>query len=308
MAAIDTVTAPTPLQRLDDVRLERAGVNLWIKRDDLIHPGIPGNKWRKLKHNLETARAQGADTLLTFGGAFSNHIFATANAGAVFGFRTIGLIRGERHEPLNPVLQHATDCGMELHYISRDEYRLKGTVDFQQGLARFGDHVHVLPEGGSNSLAVRGCAEIVAEVNMPFDVICCAVGTGGTLAGLIAGLSTSHRGSASALGVSTLKGGDFLCEDVRDLLIRADVDGSSVAWDIELTHHFGGFAKVKRPLIDFVNDFNQRHDFELDPIYTGKMMFALFDLIENGHWPAGSTIIAVHTGGVPRTHWASLLN
>jgi 1-aminocyclopropane-1-carboxylate deaminase len=306
VVVIDTATAPTPLQRLTDTRLERAGVTLWIKRDDLIHPGIPGNKWRKLKHNLEAARAQGADTLLTFGGAFSNHIYATANAGAAFGFRTIGLIRGERHDPLNPVLQHATNCGMELHYVSRDEYRLKHTAEFQRELARFGDHVYVLPEGGSNDLAVRGCAEIIDEIDMPFDAICCAVGTGGTLAGLIAGLS-SHRDSASALGVSALKGGGFLREDVRNLLARVE-SNSGVAWDIALDYHFGGFARVKRPLVEFVTEFNQQHDFELDPIYTGKMMFGLFDLIERGRWPSGSTVIAVHTGGAPRAHWASLLD
>lgn len=178
---------PSPVVEVRDERLSRSGVRLLVKRDDLIHPEIPGNKWRKLKYNLAVARERGAGTLLTFGGAYSNHIRATAAAGHYLGFSTIGVIRGEERLPLNPSLAYAIGRGMRLIYVDRTTYRHKREPEVIDGLRqRFGDF-YLLPEGGSNALAVCGCAEIPAEIDESFDVICCAVGTGGTLAGIAAG-------------------------------------------------------------------------------------------------------------------------
>jgi 1-aminocyclopropane-1-carboxylate deaminase len=266
---------PSPLTELHDERL--GGVRVFLKRDDLIHPDLPGNKWRKLRHNLAEARAQGHDTLLTFGGAYSNHIRATAAAGRIFGFATIGLIRGEEHLPLNDVLAFARAQGMELRYLDRTSYRSKPVPE-----GRF----YLLPEGGSNALAVRGCAELPAEIAEPYDLICCPVGTGGTLAGLA--LGTGRR----ALGFSVLKGGDFLDSEVT----RLQGDGLTANWSIETRFHCGGYARRTAELDRFLADFAVRHGIRLDRIYTGKMMLGLFTLVARGEIAAGTRVVAVITG------------
>jgi 1-aminocyclopropane-1-carboxylate deaminase len=191
---------PTPLDEVDDERLRERDITLLIKRDDLIDPDIPGNKWRKLKYNILEARASHHDTLLTFGGAFSNHIAATAVVGARFGFQTIGVIRGERHDPLNPVLAEAVGHGMHLHYMDRDLYRRKTSCEVIDGLHNQFGRFYLLPEGGSNELAVKGCEEIVREIDQDFDTICCACGTGGTFAGIVSGLGNKEK----ALGFAVL--------------------------------------------------------------------------------------------------------
>lgn len=252
-------------------------MRLLLKRDDVIHPEIPGNKWRKLKLNLAAAREQGAGTLLTFGGAYSNHIRATAAAGHYFGFSTIGVIRGEEHLPLNPSLAYAAEQGMRLTYLDRATYRQKYEPDVIDSLQqRFGDFF-LLPEGGSNALAVHGCAEIPAEINEWFDVICCAVGTGGTLAGIAAGL----RADQQALGFSALKGGDFLNNEVARLQ-REAYEHTTENWFIDLDHHFGGFAKRKPELDAFIDDFHTRHGITLDWVYVAKMMYGIYDLADRG--------------------------
>jgi 1-aminocyclopropane-1-carboxylate deaminase len=280
----------TPLQEIVDPRLAAAGVRLLVKRDDLIHPQVRGNKWRKLKYNLEAARAAGHDTLLTFGGAYSNHIHAVASAGRLFGFRTVGVIRGEEHLPHNRVLRHAVECGMTLTYLDRSTYKRKHEPDVLASLARFG-RAYVLPEGGSNAHAVRGCAELVGELDVPFDYVCCPVGTGGTLAGVVAGLG----GRAHALGFPVVKGGGFLADDVRALLPGPDPGN----WSLELAYHFGGYAKGTDELLAFMSEFTAAHAIPLEHVYTGKMMYGVFDLVARGRFPAGSTVVAVHTGGVP---------
>jgi 1-aminocyclopropane-1-carboxylate deaminase len=201
---------PSPVSELHDDRLTAAGVRVLLKRDDLIHPEIPGNKWRKLKYNISSARELGFDTLLTFGGAYSNHIRATAAVGYYGGFNTIGVIRGEEHLPLNPALAYATARGMRLTYLDRTAYRAKTSDAVISALHReFGDF-YLLPEGGSNSEAVLGCAELPAELAEPFDVLFCAVGTGGTLAGVAAGVGAHQL----VLGVPVLKGGAFLEDEI----------------------------------------------------------------------------------------------
>ncbi|MGB7797168.1 MAG: pyridoxal-phosphate dependent enzyme [Pseudonocardiaceae bacterium] len=199
---MDALRLPSPLVEIRDELVESRGMRLYLKRDELIHPELPGNKWRKLKYNIAAAEEHGASTLLTFGGAYSNHIRATAAVGRYFDFKTIGIIRGERQSTLNDVLAYATSCGMQLFYMNRTEYRQKTNPSAIADLrARFGDF-YLIPEGGSNALAVKGRSELVNEIDVDFDVVCCPCGTGGTLAGISAAL---HHGRAT--GISRLLGG-----------------------------------------------------------------------------------------------------
>ena len=258
--------------------------------------GFCGNKWRKMKYNLFAARERGYTQLLTFGGAFSNHIVATASAGRLFGFKTMGVIRGERPKGGNPSLRYAEACGMHLHFVSRSEYRNKTLPAFVEKLhQQFGDF-YIIPEGGSNRLALKGCQELGAELLEQFDdqplYVALACGTGGTLAGLTQGLS--HK--IKVLGFSALKG-DFLTGEVEQL--QALIPGNTSApWQINHDYHFGGFAKFKPPLIEFINSFKKQFDIALDPIYTGKLFYGLLDLIGRDYFPPGSNIIAIHTGGL----------
>jgi 1-aminocyclopropane-1-carboxylate deaminase len=282
---------PSPLVELDDDRLSSRGVRLWLKRDDLTHPALPGNKWRKLLPNVRAALEQGHRRLLTFGGAWSNHIRATAAAGRLFGFETIGVIRGEEHLPLNPVLAAAVGDGMRLAYLDRSTYRQKHTPKVIGRLHdEYGDF-YLVPEGGSNELAVHSCRDIPAEIDITFDVICCAVGTGGTLAGIAAGLTPNQR----ALGFSALKGGEFLVDEVERLQIAA-FGARSGTWDIECGYHFGGYAK-RAPVLDaFIADFADRHGVALEWVYEAKMLFGAIDLAQHGAFLTGTRIIAVIAG------------
>jgi 1-aminocyclopropane-1-carboxylate deaminase len=282
---------PSPLEEVADERLARAGVRLFLKRDDLISRDLPGNKWRKLKYNLEAARRQGHDVLLTFGGAYSNHIRATAAAGHAFGFSTIGVIRGEEHRPLNPSLSYAAGQGMRLAYLDRTTYRAKSEPDVVAALRdRFGGF-YLIPEGGSNGLAARGCAEIPAEIDRPFDVMCCPCGTGGTLAGIAAGLGEGQR----ALGFSVLKGGQFLTGTVAGLQAEAFGAGSG-NWAIDDRFHFGGFARRDADLGYFIADFRERHGLALDWVYVAKMMYGIYALAAEDSFAPGTRIVALITG------------
>ncbi len=287
--------ADSPLQQLHSDFLEQAEVRLYVKRDDLIHPQFGGNKWRKQKYNLIHARQNQFDTLLTFGGAWSNHIYATAAAARHFGFNSIGIIRGEKHTPLNATLSFAESCGMQLHYVSRSEYRRKREPQFLEKLQQQFGEVYILPEGGSNALALQGCEEIVDEINHeidhPFDIICCASGTGATLAGLIKALKPNQ----SAIGFPALKGGEFLNHEVRNFL---GGKAQAINWRIETAYHFGGYAKINDALIHFMQQFYAEYGFALDAVYTGKMFYGLFELIKNKSFKPGSTIVAVHSGGL----------
>ncbi|WP_161888972.1 1-aminocyclopropane-1-carboxylate deaminase/D-cysteine desulfhydrase [Pontibacter russatus] len=283
----------TPLQQLQDPLLLEQEVALYIKREDLLHPEISGNKWRKLKYNLREAKRLHHHTVLTFGGAYSNHIAATAAAGKAYGFGTIGIIRGEEHLPLNPTLRFAASCGMELEYVSRETYRQKAEPKFLQELSDQYNQPYILPEGGTNNFAVKGCTEIVEDIAADYDYICCASGTGGTLAGIIAGLA----GEKKVLGFPALKGGGFLQEDIKQLVYG--YSGREFSnWQLITDYHFGGYAKVKPELLAFMHAFQQQHHIPLEPIYTGKMFYGLFDLVRQGYFPKGSRIVAIHTGGL----------
>jgi len=283
---------PSPVEELRDERIAERGIRLFLKRDDLIHPEIPGNKWRKLKYNLLAAKELGLSTLLTFGGPYSNHLRATAAAGELFGFSTIGVVRGEEHLPLNPSLEQATSRGMRLTYLDRTTYRRKNDEDVIEALRRRYGECYVLPEGGSNPLGVRGCAELPAELDLDFDVICCPVGSGGTLAGIAVGLAVGRR----ALGFSVLRGGQFLTREVARL--QQEASGAvSEAWSIEYDYHFGGFAKSTAELRSFIDDFEDRHKLRLDRVYVAKMMSGIFDLAaDSAKLPTGSVVVAVVTG------------
>jgi len=268
-------------------------VNLFMKRTDLVHPVISGNKWYKMKYNIVEMKKLGLDTLLTFGGAFSNHIHAAAHAGKIFGFKTIGLIRGEEHLPLNPTLQAAVDDGMELHYVDRTTFRKRETEEFLNSIReRFGD-VYILPVGGTNKIALKGCAEIIDQIDIDYNYICSASGSGGTFAGLVAGL----KGSKQAIAFPALKGGEFLEKVISDLV--SEYTGETFSnWELNTDYHFGGFAKLSKELIDFTHEFNELNGFELDYIYTNKMMFGIADLIKKGFFKSGETIVAIHSGGL----------
>ncbi len=263
-------------------------VSLFIKRDDLLHPHISGNKFRKLKYNLVAAKAQNKTKLLTFGGAFSNHIVAVAAAGKEFGFETVGLIRGEElatQIEVNPSLKFARDCGMELEFISRENYRQKNdSALLLHWQKKYGDF-YLLPEGGTNDLAIKGCEEILSAADQ-YDFICCAVGTGGTISGLI----NSAQPHQKIIGFPALKG-DFLQEDIRNFTHNKN-------WELNTDYHFGGYGKITPELIRFMNDFNAQHQIPLDPIYTGKMVFGVLDLIQKKYFPKGSRILLIHTGGL----------
>ncbi len=274
-----------------DDRLRLTGVRVLLKRDDLIHPELPGNKWRKLKNNLMDARSGGHEILLTFGGAYSNHIRATAAAGYYGGFRAVGVIRGEEHDPLNPSLAYAVSRGMRLTYMDRTTYREKGSDAVVERLRREFGEFYLLPEGGSNAEAVRGCAELPAEIGEDFDVIMCAVGTGGTLAGIASGVEEGQR----AIGVPVLKGAQFLERDVAELQRQA-FGAPTDNWTLDYDHHFGGYAKRTAELDAFVDDFEARHGLRLDWVYVAKMMMALFDAVERGEFARGSTVVAVISG------------
>lgn len=292
---------PSPISPLHSLLLEEKGIQLLVKRDDLLQLGddlaFCGNKWRKLQYNLLEARKKGIEQLLTFGGAYSNHIVATASAGRLFGFSTIGIIRGEQYPALNPSLQYARDNGMKLHYLKRSSFRNIEEPAFIDRLrVQFGEF-YLLPLGGTNDLAIKGCMELVAEVRAQLsgvlpDYFCLSCGTGGTLTGIVAGLD----GTAKTLGFSVLKG-DFLKHEVAEMLNDYCKKQYS-NWDIHSDYHFGGFAKFPPDLIAFINGFKDEFQLPLDPVYTGKFFFGLFDLIGKGFFPKGSTVLAIHTGGL----------
>ena len=264
-------------------------ISLYIKREDLLHPIISGNKFRKLKYNLETAKKQNQKVLLTFGGAFSNHIVAVAGAGETFGFETVGIIRGEElHDKIseNPSLLQAQQLGMKFAFVTREQYRLKETPDFIEQLQKDYGEFYLLPEGGTNALAIKGCEEIITDLDFEFTHICASVGTGGTITGII----NSSADNQKIIGFSSLKG-DFLQNDIAKFANKQN-------WSLNCDYHFGGYGKITDELIDFINNFYLEHHVHLDPIYTGKMMFGIMNLIENNYFPPNSKILAIHTGGL----------
>lgn len=274
--------------------LSQRRISLAVKREDELHPFISGNKFRKLKYNLERAKTLGYNTLLSFGGAYSNHISALSYAGHIHGFRTIGIIRGEELARdlaqtlrTNPTLRFAAQNGMELKFVSRSEYRDKADQDFLDTLkSEFGNFFEI-PEGGTNELAIKGCQEILNQSDEKYDFICVSVGTGGTISGLI----NSIHEKQNIIGFPSLKT-DYLDGFIKELV------GHHQGWELNNEYHFGGYAKVDKNLISFINDFNRQTTIPLDPIYTGKMMFGIMDLVQKNFFQENSKILAIHTGGL----------
>lgn len=281
----DQIAHATPYQQIDTA----TPVQLTIKRLDLIHPQISGNKFYKLKYNLLQAQRLGFKRLLTFGGAYSNHIAATAYAAQLFGFESIGIIRGEElaDRPLNHTLATAQQQGMQLHFVSRENYKKKQEVEFLNQLQSQFPACYIVPEGGTNALALQGTREILSAYDRKhFDVICCAVGTGGTMTGLIEA-SAEHQ---SILGFSALKG-DFLTQEVRAYTEKDN-------WRITDEYCFGGYAKTSAELQQFIEQFEKQHHIPLEPIYTGKMLYGVLDLLKHDYFPANSRILLIHSGGL----------
>lgn len=265
------------------------GIELYIRREDLLHPEVSGNKFRKLKYNIAKALEEKSTVLLTFGGAYSNHIAATAAAGRLIGIRTIGLIRGEELAAVyleNPTLRKAEQDGMQFKFVSRTQYRMKDTAAFLEELKEeFGDF-YLVPEGGTNEEAVRGTEEILTASDAIYQYICCAVGTGGTLAGLI-NSALEHQ---KVLGFPALKG-DFLYDEIKNYTTKEN-------WELIVEYHFGGYAKYTEELLAFIRNFEDQTGILLDPIYTGKLVFGIFDLIKQDRFEKNSKILAIHTGGL----------
>ncbi len=282
----------TPLVSLNQ-RIVFDGMAFTVKREDQLHPHISGNKYRKLTYNLLEAKQQGHATLLTFGGAYSNHIAATAFAGKAYGLKTIGVIRGEELENKivgNATLRYAQECGMQLVFITREAYRQKSEPAFLLQLQElYGAFYHV-PEGGTNALAIKGCEEILTAQDLEYDLICTSVGTGGTISGLI----NSAQAHQKILGFSALKG-DFLTAEIHKNTQRNN-------WQLNDDYHFGGYGKIKPELITFINEFKEETGIPLDPIYTGKMCYGIVDMIRRGLLDRTQQILVIHTGGLQGIH------
>ena len=276
-------------QQLTLPLLTEKRIALYIKREDRIHPFISGNKYRKLKYNLIEAKKRNLDTILTFGGAYSNHIVATAYAGKENGFYTVGIVRGEEIANKwieNPTLKTAKSHGMDFKFVSREQYRKKEDPIFLNKLEKEYRPYHILPEGGTNDLAIKGCEEILTEKDTSLDVVCCSVGTGGTMAGII----NSSRPDQKIIGFPALKG-DFLQENIRKFANREN-------WFLQTDYHFGGYAKVSENLINFINEFKSLTNIPLDPIYTGKQLYGVIDLIKKDFFKPKTKILVVHSGGL----------
>ena len=274
------------IKTIENIRLNS---QVSIKPEYLIHPRVSGNKFRKLKYNLEKAQLQNHKGLLTFGGAFSNHIAATASAGQELNIPTVGVIRGEElvtQIESNPTLRYAKSCGMHLEFVSRSSYNKKTDPAYLlQLLETFKDY-YILPEGGTNALAIKGCEEILTVKDQSFDIICCAVGTGGTIAGVINGSLLTQK----IIGFPALKG-EFLKEDICKFATQSN-------WELWGDYHFGGYAKVNSKLIKFMNEFKLTYNIPLDPVYTAKMMYGIFEGIRSGEIPQTAKVLAIHTGGL----------
>lgn len=285
----------SPIQKIEDPLFTKQGIELHIKREDLLHPTISGNKWRKLKYNVIEALEHNYDTLLTFGGAYSNHIAATAAAGEQFNLKTIGIIRGdELKENENHTLRFAQEIGMQLVFVSRDEYKLKTEPAYLESLKERLGNFYLVPEGGANNEGITGCTEILYDVDESFTHICCACGTGTTLAGLI----IAAKEIETVLGFPALKGGDFLKKDIETMVKEYTGKTKNHPFQLITDYHFGGYAKYNDELIGFIKGFYQKQNIPLDFIYTGKMLYGIYDLAKKGYFTKGSKILAIHTGGL----------
>ncbi|MEQ9466743.1 MAG: pyridoxal-phosphate dependent enzyme [Ekhidna sp.] len=284
------VHLPTPTHEISHPLLHEKQIRLFVKRDDLIHQEIMGNKWRKLKYNLEEMKSRGLKSLVTLGGAYSNHIAAVAAAAHDYCLESIGIIRGdELHEASNPTLAFVHAKGMKLEFVDRPTYR--AWRDNPAGILEKFPNSYFLPEGGTNRLAIKGCEEIIQEINESFDILVTPVGTGGTMAGLVGSARVDHK----IIGISSLKG-DFVHKSFKKLLTGNHIKGNN--YEIIDHYHFGGYGKTRPELIDFINWFKENFSIQLDPIYTGKSFFGVWDMIKTDKFEKNLKIVLLHTGGL----------
>ncbi|ROS01314.1 1-aminocyclopropane-1-carboxylate deaminase [Sinobacterium caligoides] len=294
--SLEAMFSPTPVVPLSAALFDDKGVRVSVKRLDLLDAEISGNKWYKLKHNLAAAQRQGAQCIVSFGGAYSNHIHALASAGRRLGVQTVGIIRGEAPPTLNPTLADAEAWGMQLQFISRSDYRRKAEPDFLADLQQRYSHSYVVPEGGANALGIQGCGDIMREIEGQVDdcdVVMVPVGTGGTMTGMSAAVTSKAR----VLGIAVVNAYAGLYADIERGLAQA-AEPPLAGWQLLDGFHGGGYAKVDEPLARFLREFEQAHGIAIEPVYSGKMFKALFTLIENDFFPRGSHIVAVHSGGM----------
>jgi 1-aminocyclopropane-1-carboxylate deaminase len=286
---------PTPVNRIKIPESEQAGIEIFVKREDLNHPLISGNKWWKLKYNLQKAIELNFKTILTFGGAYSNHIYATAAASHELGLQSIGIIRGERTSPLNSTLHFAESKGMHLHYVNRESYREKDQPVFIEQIERKFGKFYLIPEGGTNALAVTGCSELATTqlASHDFDHLFLPVGTGGTMAGLVCGF----KGEKKITGIPVLKGGEFLELDIRKL-IENNSGKDYGNWRLLTSYHHGGYAKVSNELERFIVKMRIEHNLPLDHVYTGKLVWAVVQEALTGNFKRGEKVLILHTGGL----------
>ena len=285
----------SPVEEIFIPLLSEKNIRLFLKRDDIIHPFISGNKWRKLKYNLIKAEQEEKTHLVTFGGAWSNHLLATACAAASYGFKSTAFVRGE--DVNNQALFLCRMFGMELRFTDRESYRDKRSL-FDH---HFGNdpQAFFIDEGGAGTEAAKGCAELIEELDRPFSHIFCAAGTGTTAAGIING-TASRQPDALVHVIPVLKGAGFLKDEINKLSLTKQESHSDYRpnYHLHLDYHFGGYAKTTPDLLAFIQEFSASTGILLDPVYTGKMMYALLDLIGQDRFSPGTEILAIHTGGL----------
>ena len=289
------MTNSAPLQAVDHPLLQARKVSLLVKREDLSHPKISGNKWHKLKYNLEYAQQQGLTAIASFGGIWSNHLHALAYAGKQLNIKTIGLVRGDLPQPLNAMLQDACNWGMELRSLGYSDYRRRYDNDFTAQLMASVVNGYLIPEGGANKLAIKGCVGLAQEIRQQrpdLDVLCAACGTGATLAGLISGIGSD----VEVLGFSALKDNRALATDIESWLPQGS--DQLPHWRLIEDYHCGGFARLNRVLVAFMDDWQCHSDIPLEPLYTGKLFYGLFEMIGADQFAPGTTIVALHSGGL----------
>ena len=289
----------SPLSRLDHPLLKRSNLEVWVKRDDLLHTVISGNKWRKLKFILDHVLSMNVHTVISMGGAYSNHLHALAYAGKLLGLNTVGFIRGERPSQLNPTLIDLQQWGMQLKFLTRSEYRELRCYENYDALPGLASGEYWLPEGGALQQSLQGVAELVYELDVPYDYLCVPCGTGTTLAGIVKAMPKDKH----IIGFAALKGAEYITNDVLNLIseneqLPTQSHRQHANWSISHDFHCGGFARTNKELLDFISCFARHSQVPLEPVYTGKMMLGLFTLIRQGYFSAGQRIIAIHTGGL----------
>jgi 1-aminocyclopropane-1-carboxylate deaminase len=290
---------PSPLQQVKTSFSTEFEIDLWLKRDDLIHPEVSGNKWRKLKLNIERFKHGKYEKILTFGGAFSNHITATAAICKALNIPCIGIIRGDELTPeSNFTLKRAADQGMELVFVSRQDYKARYEKYYHNLLRNQYGNVLIVEEGGANFYGVMGVNELTTEVEKEPDFWVTAIGTGTTSAGLLLGSN-----KAKVIGVPVFKDGGFIREEIREYLLYAGLTDEEIQEKMDqlilaTDYGFGGYGRYTKELIDFINDTYTEITVPFDQVYTGKMFYALKALIQKGSIPQKSSVYALHTGGL----------